>query len=469
MEYEEIVQRAKEIAGRPIRLPPPHRLELILAEIRGRTERSAALARQIQRRVPRGSQHTLPLSMPYPLFMDKGDGSHLLDVDGNEYVDCILSGGAILLGHNHPGLNGAILEQIQGRTNFHGHFDELEILAADKLIQHFPAVDRVRFTSSGAEADMAAIRVARSYTGKKKIIKFKGAYHGWGDAFMTDMEIPGSGRYIAHGVPGEVLDLTVLADTTDPEALEPLFAAHEGDGGVAAVICEPLGAESGLVPFPPGFHQRALEIAHAHGALYIFDEVVTGLRTGLGGAQALLGVEPDLTTFGKALMNGYPSCGALGGRAEVMETLSTGLPGAGPYAYLAGTLSGNTLSVAAAYHTLRELEQPGVLDHLFQVTGDLVGRLNRLFQAHGVPFFAYHFGGILRIELTAPHAVPITGPDSIGEIIRRRQVLSQYACVLQHAGVLSRMGRDMVCCAHSREDNARVEGAWAHLLDVLGG
>ena len=466
MRYAEISERARELASLPLRAPRPDALARVREEVRRRTAGSEVLFDRAKRVIPRGSGHTLPLSVPHPLFMRRGEGARVWDVDGNEYVDYILSGGAIILGHTHEGLTRSMLELISGRTNFHGFHDEMEIKAAEKIAAHFPAIDKVRFTSSGGEANLAAVRIARSFTGKKKILKFQGGYHGWADPFMTDMEVPGSGRLISQGVPSETLDLTVLAPPDDLDRLDRAFAEHAADGGIAAVLVEPAGGESGLVPFPEGFHAQAIEIAHRHGALYVFDEVVTGLRMGLGGAQEVLGVSPDLTTLGKALMNGYPSCGAVAGKAEIMETASTGLPDGRPYAYIAGTLSGNLLSVAAAYYTIVELEKPGVMEHLFRVSDDLVRKLNGLFEAAGTRFFAYNFGGIVRIEMTAPHAVRLT-PQTVPQILARRAMLAQYALVVQHAGVLSRMGRDMISVSHTAADNDRAVEAYGRLLELL--
>ncbi len=459
----EIIERQERIGREPILVPNPDKLQAVLAEYASKTQSSAARFEHAQKVLPRGSEHTLPVPVPYPLFMSGGCGSRVRDLDGNEYVDTILSGGAITLGHNNAELNSEITALISGRTNFHGFYDELELMAADRIIGHFPSVEKVRFTASGSEANLAAMRIARSYTGRQKILKYRGGYHGWGDPFMADLEVPGSGRIITHGVPDPLLDLTELVYQDDLAGLEAALAG----GDIAAVICEPMGPESGLVPVSPGFHAQAIELAHQHGTLYIFDEVVTGLRVGPGGAQALQGVTPDLTTLGKGLMNGYPGCGAVCGRAEVMETASTGLPDERPYAYIAGTLSGNTLSVAAAYHTIRLLEQPGGLDHMAAMAADYVAKLNALFEARGVSFFAYNYGGIVRIELTAPHAVPLTSPEAIGEVLRRRGILAEYALVVHNCGVLSRMGRDMVCAAHSTEDNDRAVAAYGALLDLL--
>ena len=467
MRYRDIVERGQVIAERPFRTIDDATLRQAVEEHQRRTPRSRVLCRRAGELLPRGSEHTLPSAYPYPLFMSHGRGSQLWDVDGNQYVDYVLSGGAIILGHSHEGLNRKMMELIRERTGFHGFYDELELLAAEKIQEHVPSAQRVRFTASGAEANLAALRIARSHTGRSRVVKYQAGYHGWADAFMTDMEVPGSGRFLSQGVPDRVLDLTVVVPPNDLDALEAALLDQRDDGGVAAVFCEPLGGESGLVPFEEGFHRRALELAHAHGALYVFDEVVTGWRVGLGGAQALLGVQPDLTTLGKALMNGYPGCGAVCGKAEIMDTAGTGIPDGRPFAYIAGTLSGSTLSAAAAYYTILELEKPGVMDGLLATADDYVDRLNRLFSERGTDYFAYNFGGVVRIELTAPHAVKLDSPGALEEVIRRRGVLAEYSLLVQNQGVLTRMGRDMISCGHTREDNTRAVAAYGALLDVL--
>jgi glutamate-1-semialdehyde 2,1-aminomutase len=357
---------------------------------------------------------------------------------------------------------------IQEKTNFHGYLDEYEVKAAEKVCEIFHSIESVRFTASGAEANLAAARIARGFTGKKKIVKFRGAYHGWGDQFVTDIEVPGTAQVMSGGIPDEFLSQTLLVDPNDLDQLESALAGADSSGGVAAVICEPVGAESGLIPFDDGFHAAAIELAHEHGALYVFDEVVTGFRAGLGGAQAQFGVTPDLTTLGKALMNGYPSCGAVGGRKEVVDTANTGLPDGNPSTYIGGTLSGNVLSTAACYFNLCEAQRPGVIDASIATAADLVRKLNDLFEQRGSDFFAYHIGSMVKTEMTASHAIPITGWESLVEIIDRRGLLPQYMVPVQNAGVLSRMGRDMVSCAHTASDNDKAVEAYDRLLDSLG-
>jgi glutamate-1-semialdehyde aminotransferase len=467
MKAAEIRDRASLIAQRPVRLPPPARLEAECEEFRRRTPGSAGLYERSKRVLARGVEHVDPLAFPYPLFMSAGHGAEVVDVDGNSYVDGILAGGALVLGHNHAELNARLARLVAERTNFHGFMDEYEVLAAEKICGWFGSVESVRFTGSGAEANLAAMRIARAHTGRSTIIKFRGGYHGWGDQFMTDLEVPGSGRLMAGGVPAEFLSQTLLVYQNDLDELERVLAAERRRGGVAAVICEPLGAESGLVPFDEDFHARAIDLAHSYGALYVFDEVVTGVRAARGGAQQLFGVSPDLTTMGKGLMNGYPSCGAVGGRKEIIDAAHTGIPDDRPTTYIGGTLSGNVLSAAAAYHTLSLLAADGMFERAVVVAQDLVTRLNTLFEETRADFFAYHFGTVIRIELTAPHAVPIRDPADAAEILARRDVLSRYMLPVQNAGVLSRMGRDMLSCAHTETDNDKVVAAYERLLDFI--
>ncbi len=468
MKYEEILERTRALAARPARALDPGKTGKVMKAYAARTAGSARLFQQASGVLPRGCEHAWTPSVPYPLFMDHGAGSRVTDVDGTEYVDYILAGGPLILGHNPGGLGRSMVELVGKRTWFHGFSDEMEVRAAEKIVRHFPGIERVRFTASGTEANQAAARSARSHTGRTKIIKFLAGYHGWSDQFLTDMEVPGSGRFVSMGVPGEVLDLTVLVPPNDLGALDRALAEHASDGGVAAVFCEPYGGESGLVPFADGYHAEAIEVAHRHGALYVFDEVVTGLRMGLGGAQEALGVKPDLTTLGKALMGGWPGCGAVCGSAEVMETASAGvIPDGEAFAYLAGTLAGNTLSAAAAYYTIVELEKPGVMDRMMMAAADLVDKLNALFSQRDSGFFAYNFGGIIRIEMTAPHGVPLTGPEVFPEILGRRGLLEQYSAVVHAHGVLTRNGRDMVSTAHTTRDNDRAVQAFSALIDLL--
>ncbi len=467
MQVAEVLNRAERLVQEPIPSLADGIVEKTLSDLYKKTYKSKALQERASHILPNGSQHTLPLNNPYPFYMEKGYGSTLSDVDGNQYLDYILSGGAIILGHNHQGLVSEISQFISLKTHFHGHFDEIELKAAEEVVAFFPGIEKVRFTASGSEANVAAVKIARAYTGFSKVIKFNGNYHGWANEFLIDVEVPGTGKFISSGIPDAFMSETILVPQNDLGRLEEVFIQYKDLGGIAAIICEPMGAESGLIPFIEGFHEQAMAMAHQYGALYIFDEVVTGFRMDKGGAQSFLGVTPDLTTLGKGLMNGFPSCGAVGGRKEIMDTAITGLPNGQPFTFVAGTLSGNALSMAACNYVVNHLRTSDALSQANVVATDLSNKLNALFESYDSSFFAYNIGNIMRVEMTAPHAVNIDSAESLHEVIQRRSILSQYAMIVANQGVLSRMGRDFVSCAHTIDDNDAYVKAYAVLMEAL--
>ena len=290
-----------------------------------------------------------------PLFVERGEGEYLVDVDGNRYVDYVLSWGPLILGHAHPRVVTALEKALRKGTSF-GAPSLLELELAGLIREALPTMELVRFVSSGTEATMSALRLARAFTGREKIVKFVGCYHGHADFLLVQA---GSG-VATLGLPdspgvtqGAVAD-TLTAPFNDLEAVERLLAANE----VAAVILEPVVGNMGLVLPQPGFLEGLRELTSEHGALLVFDEVMTGFRVHPGGAQALYGVTPDLTTLGKVIGGGLP-VGAYGGRREIMELVAP----AGPV-YQAGTLSGNPLAMTAGIETLRALAEPGVWDAL---------------------------------------------------------------------------------------------------------
>ncbi len=291
-----------------------------------------------------------------PLFIERGEGAYLVDVDGNRYVDYVLSWGPLILGHAHPRVVAALEEAVRRGTSY-GAPSPLELELARLIRDAMPSVELVRFVSSGTEATMSALRLARAFTGRAKIVKFAGCYHGHADFLLVQAGsgVATLGLPDSPGVtPGAVAD-TLTAPFNDLAAVERLFAAH---GDVAAVIVEPVAGNMGLVPPAEGFLEGLRELTAAHGALLVFDEVMTGFRVHPGGAQALYGVTPDLTMLGKVIGGGLP-VGAYGGRREIMELVAP----AGPV-YQAGTLSGNPLAMTAGIETLRALSEPGVWDGL---------------------------------------------------------------------------------------------------------
>ena len=313
-----------------------------------------------------------------PPFIARGQGARVWDVDGNEYIDYLGSWGPLVLGHAHPAVVEALKKAAENGTSF-GAPVEQEVQLAKMICGSLPSVKSVRLVNSGTEACMSAIRLARAFTGRDKIIKFAGCYHGHADGLLVKA---GSGALTygiptSAGVPESYASETLVADYNDIELVERFFEANLS--AIAAIIIEPVAGNMGVVPPAQGFLESLRKITQDNGALLIFDEVITGFRVGPSGAQGLYGITPDITTLGKIIGGGLP-VGAYGGRKDVMEMVAP----LGPM-YQAGTLSGNPLAVSAGIATLTELRKPGTYKRLENLAQRLTDGLTKAFQKVEIP------------------------------------------------------------------------------------
>lgn len=292
-----------------------------------------------------------------PPFMERGSGSKIQDIDGNEYIDYVASWGPLILGHAHPKVTQAVIAAAEKGTSF-GAPTELETRMAELVVERMPSVEIVRMVNSGTEATMSALRLARGYTNRNKIMKFEGCYHGHADALLikAGSGVATLGLPDSPGVPEETATHTITVPYNDLESAKLAFERYGEE--LAAVIVEPVAGNMGVVPPLPDFLQGLRDLTSSYGTLLIFDEVMTGFRVGLNSAQGLFGVTPDLTCMGKVIGGGLP-VGAYGGKKEIMENIAP----TGPI-YQAGTLSGNPLAMAAGYTTLKLLGEEGVYEQL---------------------------------------------------------------------------------------------------------
>lgn len=325
-----------------------------------------------------------------PFFVDRAQGPYLFDVDGNRYVDFVQSWGALILGHAHPTVVAAI-QDAASRGSSYGAPTQAEVELAESLVRLVPGVEKVRLVNSGTEATMSALRLARAFTGRERVIKFEGGYHGHSDAFLVKAGsgVTTFGLPASRGVPPAAVQDTLVARYNDLDSVSQLFDQYPGE--IGAVIVEPVAGNMGVVPPKVEFLQGLRQITKDNGAVLIFDEVITGFRVGLRGAQGLYGVVPDLTTLGKIIGGGLP-IGAFGGKGEMMDMLAPDGP-----VYQAGTLSGNPLATAAGLQTLRILKSESVHEVLARRSREFLAELRSLFAQAGVPVVLQEVGSMFTV------------------------------------------------------------------------
>ncbi|NQT96598.1 MAG: aminotransferase class III-fold pyridoxal phosphate-dependent enzyme [Candidatus Marinimicrobia bacterium] len=407
--------------------------------------KSKAMITKAKDVIPGGVQHNLAFNYPFPLAFNKAEGAYLWDVDGNRYIDFLQSGGPTVLGSNYPSVKEKVLELLNSCGPSTGLFHEYEYKLAEFICSHLPAVDMYRALGSGTEAAMAAVRVARVATSRKKIIKIGGAYHGWSDQLNYALNIPRTGRFQSHGIPRGTTTHTQEVPPNNLNALERKLRFNRLRGGTAAVILEPLGPESGTRPVAFDFNKNVRDLCNKYGALLIFDEVVTAFRLGISGAQGYFNVLPDLSVFGKVVSGGYPAAGGLGGRRDLMLYLAAGVEGTKKRAKIGGTLSANPLSCAAGYYTLLEIEKTDACAKAGAAGDRLTAGLQKIITKYDLPYVAYNQGSICHLETSGVMLMNLglNILKSLKEIKARKKMMEEMGAAYMAEGLVTLAGSRM--------------------------
>ncbi len=405
--------------------------------------------------IPGGVQHNLAFNYPFPVVFARAEGAYLHDIDGNRYIDFLQAGGPTILGSNPPEVREPVIELLNECGPVTGLFHEFELKIAKEICRHMPAVEKFRMLGSGTEAVMAAIRIARLDTGKKNIIKIGGAYHGWSDQMVYSLKLPGSRRFEAHGIPRACTKYTCEAKPNDLASLERKLRLNKIRGGTAAVILEPVGPESGTRPVDKDYNAGVRRLCDKHGALLIFDEVVTAFRIGLGGAQGFFDVRPDLTVFGKIVGGGYPSAGGVGGRRDLIDLLAAGLESGKKKCYSGGTLAANPLTAAAGYFTIREIERTNACVKAGLAGDRLTQGLVELIDQFELPYVAYNQGSICHLETAAGMFIKLDWLrifKVLKEIKVRKLEMEKFGAAYMAEGIVTLAGSRMYTSAAITDD-----------------
>ncbi|MEG1140646.1 MAG: aminotransferase class III-fold pyridoxal phosphate-dependent enzyme [Lachnospiraceae bacterium] len=395
-----INKQLQELTDKPIyEVGEDYYQEQILSYFNEKCKKSNAIYKKAKEVIPGGVQHNLAFNTPFPICMSKAEGAYLTDQDGNEYIDFLQAGGPTILGSNYPVIREKVIELLENCGPVTGLLHESELLIAQEIHKHMPAVEMFRMLGSGTESVMAALRIARIATDHKRVIKLGGAYHGWSDQMVYGLKIPGSrGLLESHGIPGKSYSLTDEVRPNDLNMLEAMLRKNRLRGGTAAIILEPVGPESGTRPIAKEYNKQVRALCNKYGALLIFDEVVTGFRVGLSGAQGYFDVVPDLTIFGKIVAGGYPAAGGVGGKKEYAGLMAAGVATGKHRAYVGGTLAANPLSCLAGYTAIKEIERTNACEIAGRQGNRLADGLKELVERYRLPYVVYNQGSIVHLE-----------------------------------------------------------------------
>lgn len=437
-----IYEKLQKLVSLPLSKIAPAQLEKYLNYFETKCAKSKAMMEEAKKYIPGGVQHNLAFNYPFPVAFTKAEGAYLYDLDGNRYIDFLQAGGPTVLGSNYDLVKQKSIELINECGPSTGLFHEYELKLAEIICKHMPSVEMFRMLGSGTEAVMGALRLARLVTGKKKIIKMGGAYHGWSDQMVYSLRIPGTFIFDAKGIPFLSSWHTQSVAPNNIKALEWTMRANQFRGGTAAVILEPMGPESGTYPLYKEYCQEARALCDKYGALLIFDEVVTAFRIGMSGAQGYLNVKPDLTIFGKVVAGGYPAAGGIGGKKEYMQGLAAGLEG-GKKVKVGGTMAANPLSCCAGYHTLVEIERTQACEKAGRAGDRITKGLNALIDKYGLPFVAFNQGAIVHLETAGTLYVKLNFlkiKSVLKEIDARKKLMEQMGAAYMAEGIVTLAG-----------------------------
>jgi len=440
---DDLIAKAHRLVSEPPRPIRRDKMDEYLGYFDTRCVRSQASTAAAAKLIPGGVQHNLAFNYPFPLSIARADGAYLWDIDGNRYIDFLQAGGPTVLGSNYAPVRERVIEVLNQCGPVTGLFHEYEYQLAELIHRHMPHVEMFRMLGSGTEACMAAIRAARNFTGRSKVIKVGGAYHGWSDQLVFGTRIPGSGMFESAGIPETTLQHTqefYPNDIDGESGLHALLERNKADGGTAAVMVEPLGPESGSRPVHRDFNARVRALCDEYGALLIFDEVVTGFRLGLGGAQGFFNLKPDLTVFGKCIAGGFPAAGGVGGRADIMKTFAAGIGGGQQKTLVGGTLSANPLSAAAGYFAILEMERTNAPILAGQAGDKLCAGLQTVIDELGLPFFVYNHGSILHLETHGVLLLDVSDPEFFMKLSQRRKIAEEMGAAYTAEGIITLAG-----------------------------
>jgi glutamate-1-semialdehyde 2,1-aminomutase len=438
---DEVYRRLADLLKIPPRAIRREHMPSVLAYFNERCAKSKALAEETAQVIPGGVQHNLSFNYPFPLAISRCEDAHMWDVDGNQYIDFLQAGGPTLLGSNYRPVRDKVHALIDECGPVTGMFHEYELKLAQLIRQYMPAIEMFRMLGSGTEGVMGAIRLARAYTDRKWIIKVGGAYHGWSDQMVYGMRVPGTGRREAIGIPRAATGYTQECFPNDLNALRRKLLLNRLRGGTAAVIVEPLGPESGTRPAHAGYNAAVRKLCDEFGALLIFDEVVSGFRVGMGGAQGYFNVRPDLTVFGKCLTGGYLMAGGVGGRREVMMLLAGGIGTTHKRAFVGGTLSANPLSCVAGYHAISEMARTGAPVLAGRAGDRLCNGLTEIIDRLGLPYVAYNQGSIVHLQTSAVLLLSMRNPVKLmKETNARKHMMEEMGAAYMAHGIVTLAG-----------------------------